>query len=57
MTVKRSEIHEIEMDLTGCCNLSCYICTRNFLHSRHMAEKNIRPMKDILRQIDTFHGL
>ena len=55
--VKKSDIEEIEMDLTGTCNLRCYICTRNFVHSQHMVKKNIRPMSEIIKQIDSFSGL
>ena len=57
MVVNRNDIHEIEMDLTGCCNLSCYICTRNFAHAQHMVRPNIRSMSEITKQIDTFSGL
>ena len=57
MTVKRSDIEEIEMDLTGTCNLKCYICTRNFVHSQHMVKPNIRTLAEIEDQVDTFKGL
>ena len=57
-SIRRDEIEEIEMDLTSLCNLKCYICTRNFKHSMFMLNKNvIRPMKDIIAQLDTFKGL
>lgn len=58
MTVYRKDIEELEMDLTGLCNLHCYICTRNFMHSQHMmAPGYVRPMTDIISQLDTFVGL
>ena len=27
------DIEEIEMDLTGTCNLKCPLCTRNYVHA------------------------
>ena len=51
------QIEEIEMDLTGSCNLHCPLCTRNYEHARHMLVKNIRPMSDIISQLDKFTGL
>ncbi len=55
--IKRSEIEEIEMDMSGLCNLKCHICTRNFIHSQHMLKQVVRPMENILKQLDTFTGL
>lgn len=57
MTVTRDDIHEIEMELTGHCNLSCYICTRNFVHSQHLIKTNVRPIEEITKQLDTFKNL
>lgn len=57
MTVKRKDIREIELELTGMCNLGCYICSRNFLHSIHTKKVNIRKLDEIIRQLDTFTGL
>lgn len=51
------DIEELEMDLTGTCNLKCYICTRNFVHSKHMVKKNIRPISEIIKQLDKFKNL
>ena len=56
-TLNRNEIEEIEMDLTGTCNLRCPICTRNFVHAKDMITKNIRSLDEIIRQLDTFSGL
>ena len=56
-TLNRNEIEEIEIDLTGTCNLRCPICTRNFVHAKDMATKNIRPLDEIAKQLDTFSGL
>ena len=56
-TLNRNEIEEIEIDLTGTCNLRCPICTRNFVHAKDMATKNIRSLDEIVKQLDTFGGL
>ena len=57
MKLKKSEIEELELDFSGSCNLKCWICTRNFKHSQHMVKNYMRPMKDIIAQLDTFKGL
>ena len=57
MIVKKSEIQEIEMDLTGVCNLSCPLCTRNYQHANHLVEKNVRSIGDIIKQLDQYTGL
>ena len=44
MTVKRKDIREIELELTGMCNLGCYICSRNFVHSIHTKRVNVRKL-------------
>lgn len=55
--VKKSEIQEIEMDLTGVCNLSCPLCTRNYQHANHLVQKNVRSIDEIIKQLNTFTGL
>jgi MoaA/NifB/PqqE/SkfB family radical SAM enzyme len=57
MIVKKSQIEEIEMDLTGLCNLECPLCTRNYAHAEHMLGKNIRPIEDIIKQLDQYTNL
>jgi wyosine [tRNA(Phe)-imidazoG37] synthetase (radical SAM superfamily) len=57
MIVKKSEIQEIEMDLTGVCNLSCPLCTRNYQHANHLVEKNVRSIDAIIKQLDQYTGL
>lgn len=52
-----NDIEEIEMDLTGTCNLRCPLCTRNYAHAKHLLKKNVRPMSEICAQLDTFHNL
>ena len=53
----RSEIEELEMDLTGTCNLKCPLCTRNYAHAEHMLKRNIRPLEEIIKQLDSFVNL
>jgi len=57
MLIHRSNIEEFEMDLLGTCNLECPLCTRNYTHASHMLKPNTRPLKEIIRQLDTFPNL
>jgi hypothetical protein len=57
MIIHKSQIEEIEMDLTGLCNLECPLCTRNYIHANHMIGKNIRPIEQIIKQLDQFTNL
>lgn len=57
MIVKKSDIEEIELDLTGTCNLSCPLCTRNYSHANHLVEKNVRTIDQIIKQLDEFTNL
>jgi len=55
--LKKSDIREIEMDLTGTCNLKCPLCTRNYAHARHLIKPNSRALSDIIKQLDEFTHL
>jgi len=57
MKVDRSFYEEFEMDLSGTCNLSCPLCTRNYSHAQHNVYKDIRSLKEIIEQLDTFPNL
>jgi hypothetical protein len=57
MIVNKDYFEEIEMDLTGTCNLSCPLCTRNYSHANHLLIKNVRPLDDIIKQLDSFPNL
>lgn len=57
VTMKKSEVEEMEMDLTGVCNLSCPLCTRNYQHANHLVEKNVRSIEEIIKQLDQYTGL
>jgi organic radical activating enzyme len=56
-TLTTSDIKEFEIDLTGTCNLQCPLCTRNYSHAQHLLKKNVRPVKDIIKQLDFFPNL
>ena len=55
--MQKSEVEEMEMDLTGVCNLSCPLCTRNYQHANHLVEKNVRNIDTIIKQLDQYTGL
>ena len=57
MIVHKDQIEEIEMDLTGVCNLQCPLCTRNYAHANHLVKKNVRTIEDITKQLDGYPNL
>lgn len=57
MKLTTKDVKEFEIDLTGTCNLNCPLCTRNYKHAQHLLNKNIRPLKDIIKQLDYFPNL
>jgi MoaA/NifB/PqqE/SkfB family radical SAM enzyme len=57
MIISKSEIEEIELDLTGLCNLECPLCTRNYAHANHLVQKNVRPIEEIIKQLDEYTNL
>lgn len=56
-SLHRDEVLEIEMDLTGTCNLKCPLCTRNYAHAKHLLKRNIRSLEEIIEQLDSFKNL
>ncbi len=56
-TIPINEVQEIELELTGTCNLQCPLCTRNYTHAKHQLKSNQRPLEDIIKQLDSFSGL
>jgi len=54
MKITRDYFEEFELDLTGTCNLSCPLCTRNYAHAQDLVYKDQRPLKEITDQLDTF---
>ena len=57
MKISRNEIEEFEMDLVSYCNLECPLCTRNYQHANHMLKDNVRPLSEIIKQLNTFPNL
>jgi len=57
MKVLKSSILEIEMDLTGTCNLKCPLCTRNYSHAQHMLYYDERSIGTITAQLDQYPNL
>ena len=57
MKVTRDYFEEFELDLSGTCNLSCPLCTRNYVHAQHLVYKDQRPLEEIIAQLDTFPNL
>lgn len=50
-------IEEIELELTGVCNLKCPLCTRNYSHAKHQLVSNQRPLMEIIDQLDKYQNL
>ncbi|MFA7127779.1 MAG: radical SAM protein [Sphaerochaeta sp.] len=57
MQLSNNDIHEIELELTGTCDLSCPLCTRNYLHANHQKVKNVRSLEIIVDQLKLFKNL
>ena len=55
--MNKNQVEEIELDLTGLCNLECPLCTRNYSHANHLLEKNVRPIEEIIAQLDEYTNL
>lgn len=55
--LKKTDIVEMEMDLTGTCNLRCPLCTRNYAHAQHLIKPNSRPVEEIIAQLEQFPNL
>ena len=50
-------IEEIELELTGTCNLQCPLCARNNPSAKHLLVKNHRPFEEVIHQIESFPNL
>jgi organic radical activating enzyme len=55
--LSRDEILEVELELTGTCNLDCPLCLRSYEYAQHLVQKNIRPVSEWIAQLDTFPNL
>ena len=57
MKLTNDQIEEIELELTGTCNLQCPLCARNNPSAQHLLVKNHRPFEEVIHQIESFPNL
>ena len=57
MILTKDYYESFELDLTGTCNLSCPLCTRNYTHAQNAVYENIRPLSEVIEQLDSFPNL
>lgn len=55
--LQRHEILEVELELTGTCNLDCPLCSRSYENAQHLVGKHIRPLKEWIEQLNSFPSL
>jgi len=55
--LEKEDIFEIELELTGTCNLNCPLCTRNYVNAQHLLKYNERPLSEIIAQLDEYPNL
>ena len=51
------DVIEIEIELTGVCNLKCPLCSRNYSYIDELKTKNIRPLREIIKQLEMYPNL
>lgn len=57
MKLESENVLEIELELTGYCNLKCPLCANQYSFTDHIKGKNIRKIDDWIRQLDKFKNL
>jgi MoaA/NifB/PqqE/SkfB family radical SAM enzyme len=55
--LNKEDILEIELDLTGTCNLDCPLCTRSYINAQHLLKYNERPASEIIAQLDEYPNI
>ncbi|WP_408098564.1 radical SAM protein [Peredibacter sp. HCB2-198] len=55
--LKKEDVLEIELDLTGTCNLDCPLCTRNYVNAKHLLKYNERSVEEIIQQLDEYPNI
>jgi MoaA/NifB/PqqE/SkfB family radical SAM enzyme len=55
--IKREEVLELELELTGICNLDCPLCSRSYENAQHLKVKHIRPLEEWIAHLDSFPNL
>ncbi len=53
----KDDVRMLELELTGTCNLKCPLCVRENPNFKDYVISNQRPLKDIIKQLDTFKNL
>jgi len=53
----KDEILEVELELTGLCNLHCPLCTRSYENGKHLAVYHTRPVEEWIAQLDEYPNL
>lgn len=53
----KSEVIDIEIDLTGFCNAKCPLCSWNYVENEHLAKPNIRSPHEIIDSLKEFSNL
>lgn len=56
-TLSKEEILEVELELTGTCNLDCPLCTRSYVNAKHLVKYNERPAAEIIAQLDEYPNI
>lgn len=55
--LNKEDILEIELELTGTCNLDCPLCTRSYVNAQHLLKYNERPLAEIIKQLDEYPNI
>ncbi|MFG1493377.1 radical SAM protein [Halobacteriovorax sp. ZH4_bin.1] len=56
-TLSKEDILEVELELTGTCNLDCPLCTRSYVNAKHLLKYNERPASEIIAQLDEYPNI
>ncbi|MFG1483975.1 radical SAM protein [Halobacteriovorax sp. HFRX-2_2] len=56
-SLAKEEILEIELELTGTCNLDCPLCSRSYSNAKHLVKYNERPASEIIAQLDEYPNI
>lgn len=52
-----NEVLDIELELTGICNLHCPLCANQYAFNSHIKGKNIRPLSEWTKQLNKYSNL
>ena len=57
MELQDTDIEEVELELTGTCNLDCPLCARNYKEAKPLIKYNERDVSLIIEQLNTYPNL